>query len=379
MSALAILGLAGPAALAGAEAASAATTGPSPITGRSPPTGRGPGHELLVRIGSAPKLLPGAIALGRVPGPFGIEFDVALRPRDPAQLARFATAVSTPGSRLFHQYLHPGAFGAAFGPSFATVRATTEVLRRLGLHVDSVSGNRLVIRVSSTAATIDRAFSTTLVRYRLRSGPVVYANRSAPLVPAVIAKGIQAIIGLSDLARLRPVGLARPIGLASAGAAPRSRPSRALATGGPMPCSALSLDASDHGAYTADELASAYGFSGLYTAGDLGAGATVAIFELEPDLPTDIAAYQACYGTAASVNYVQVDSGSGPGPGSGEAALDIEDVIGLAPAATIDVYQGPDNATGPLDVYNAIVTQDKAQVITTSWGACEAQVGGARS
>ena len=62
------------------------------------------------------------------------------------------------------------------------------------------------------------------------------------------------------------------------------------------------------------------------------------------------------------MNYIPVDGGAGPDPnygasGSGEAALDIEDVIGLAPKATIDVYQGPINADTSeiLDVYSAIV------------------------
>ena len=73
-----------------------------------------------------------------------------------------------------------------------------------------------------------------------------------------------------------------------------------------------------------------------------------------------------------SVTDVTVDGGAGSadhGYGSGEAALDIEDVIGLAPAASILVYQGPNNnGTGPYDTYSAIVSQDKASVISTSWG-----------
>ncbi len=116
----------------------------------------------------------------------------------------------------------------------------------------------------------------------------------------------------------------------------------------------------------------------LYGAGDLGAGQTVALYELEPDKASDISAYQSCYGTDASVTDVTVDGGAGHGYGSGEAALDIEDVIGLAPAAKILVYQGPNNdGTGPYDTYSAIVSQNKASVISTSWGACESALGSA--
>ena len=76
------------------------------------------------------------------------------------------------------------------------------------------------------------------------------------------------------------------------------------------------------------------------------------------------------------MSYIKVDSGSGTGPGEGEAALDIENVIGLAPRASIDVYQGPNTNIGPLDVYNSIINQDRAKIISTSWGICEAQLGG---
>src|SRR6185312_15659686 len=91
--------------------------------------------------------------------------------------------------------------------------------------------------------------------------------------------------------------------------------------------------------------------------------------------PSDVAAYQACYGTHTSVGYVPVDGGAGSGPGEGEAAMDIETVIGLAPAASILVYQGPNSAAGSYDTYAAIIGQDRASVVSVSWGSCEADVG----
>lgn len=321
-----------------------------------------------------PALARGTVALGRLSGSRRIQLDVALRPRDPALLERFVTAVSTPGSSQFRRYLRPGAFGAAFGPTAATVRATTTALSRLGLHVEAVS-SRLIIKVSASVATVERAFDTKLVRYRLQSGAVAFANTSAPRLPEAIVGGIQALVGLSDLARSRPAGLARPNRPGDSRSA--SLPAAGtLETGGPQPCPAAQAAAADQGALTADKLASAYRFPGLYAAKDLGQGETVAIFELEPDLRSDIAAYQLCYQTVASVSYIKVDAGAGSGPGSGEATLDIENVIGFAPRAKIDVYQGPNDNTGPLDVFSSIINQDLAKVISTSWGICEAQDGG---
>ena len=372
-----LAGVAGAATLGSWASATVAAAGSVAATGSPPVLGR------FVRLGSAPRVPRSAALVGRVSGSQAVELDVALRPRDPAALARFVSAVSTPGSPEFRRYLDPGTFGAAFGATEATLRSTTTALERLGLHVGPVAGNRLIVKVSSTAAIAERAFATTLVRYRLGSGALVYANLSAPRVPAALAGRIQAIAGLSDLALSYPAGLSRPGPPTSARG--RSSPAAgAVDTGGPQPCQEAASAASAAGIYTADELASAYGFSGLYAAGDLGAGETIAIFELEPFNESDVQAYDECYfpaqaaAMASTRHLLSVDGMSGGVPTDVESTLDVEDVSSFAPLATIDVYEGPNNSTGPLDVLSAIVSQDRAQVISTSWGNCEAQDGGSQ-
>jgi hypothetical protein len=93
--------------------------------------------------------------------------------------------------------------------------------------------------------------------------------------------------------------------------------------------------------------------------------------ELEPNSNSDINTYQSCYGTGTSVSYINVDGGAGTGAGAGEAALDIEDVIGLAPQSAIDVYRAPNSLLNLYDVYNAIVTANAEKVVSVSWGICE--------
>jgi hypothetical protein len=184
----------------------------------------------------------------------------------------------------------------------------------------------------------------------------------------------KALVGLDDLHLARPLGVPTAPRQSSAALAPQ------VVTGGPQACTAATTAAGNYGSYTADQIASAYRFSGLYGAGDLGAHQGVAIYELAPNANnSDITAYQSCYGTSASVAYTPVDGGAGAtGTGGGlESTLDIEGVIGLAPQASIDVYQGPNNgASGPYDTYSAIVNADAQKVISTSWGLCEADDGG---
>ncbi len=344
------------------------------------------GVARFVRVGSAPRLSPAAVRLGRLPASRPISLDVALRPRDPAGLASFVSAVATPTSPEFRRYLRPGAFGARFGATAATVRSAVASLQALGLRVGAVSGNHLVIKVSSTAGVAERAFGTALERYRLASGEVVYANATAPRVPAGLGDEIQAIVGLNDLARARSMVLAparRTL------LVPTDRRSAvAEVPGGPQPCAAASNGTSSSGGpYSADEVASAYGLSNLYAAGDLGAGQTVAVVELEPFDAANVRTYDECYfgavqGAAMAepphLNVIDVN-GKLPGVTSNEdveSTLDVEEISGFVPAATVDVYESPNTTTGPMDVYNAIFSQDRAKVVSSSWGTCEAQAGG---
>jgi hypothetical protein len=333
-------------------------------------TAAGPGPLEMIH-GDTPAVAPrGAIDLGGMSAQSVLHLDVTLRLPDPAALASFIAAVSDRRSPLFHQFLRPGQFAARFGPAPAQVAAVEAALRAEGLAPGQVSPDGLAIAVTAPAATVERAFGTTLVRYRLPGGRVAFSNSSAPRLPAAAAPYVQGVLGLSDLYRpnRQAASAVRPV--ARGGHLP-SRMSLAGATG-PQPCAAASSAAQAFGSYTANQLASYYAMPPLYQVGDFGQGVHVALAEFEPDSPADISAYAACYGLRTSVSYTLVDGGAGAGSGSGEAALDIEDVMGLAPDVAINVYQEPNGGdTDTYDLYSAIVNADADQVVSTSWGLCE--------
>ncbi|HEX4010430.1 MAG TPA: protease pro-enzyme activation domain-containing protein [Solirubrobacteraceae bacterium] len=300
---------------------------------------------------------------------------IALRPRDPAALATYAQAVATPGSPDFRRYLTPAQFARRFGPTAAQVSSVRTALRAAGLDPGPLSRGALSMSVSASAGGLERAFSVSLNQLTIHGERTAIEASARPAVAAGAAGAIQSIVGLDTTAAPRPL-LVRD----SASAARAPLAAAHVATGGPQPCARASSAAPGQSAYTADEIASAYGFSGLYRGGDQGAGVTVAVYELEPDDSSDIAAYQSCYGTHAQITNVPVDGGTGSGAGSGEAALDIENLIGLDPDATVLVYQGPNSdsgnpGSGPYDTFSAIVNQDRARVVTVSWGQCEAALG----
>ena len=248
----------------------------------------------------------------------------------------------------------------------ASVRAA---LQAQGLHTGAVGANGLSLDITASAGTMSTAFATSFERYRVPGGRTAFANTEAPALSASVSGLVEGIVGLDTLQVPRPAGLAK---------APRARPHAGSAAaqdttapGEGQPCTA----GASSGGYTAGQIASAYGLSDLYAAGDGGSGTTVAVFELEPYSASDIATYQACYGTNTPITNITVDGGPGTGAGQGEAALDIEDLIGLVPNTSILVYEGKNTGGSAYDTYQAIITQNRAKVVSTSWGLCEPQEG----
>ncbi len=329
----------------------------------------------VLRTSASPQVPEHSSALGALAPSADVHVDVTLKLPDPSAVTAFITSLSDRSSPNFQHFLRPGQFGQLFGPPLSEVAAVEAVLRSDGLRPGRVSSNRLSIPVTAPASAIDRVFHVRLLRYRLSSGRTAFTTLSAPSISASVAADVQGVIGLSDLTQLQSSAV-RSTEVREVHAS--GRLALHPATTGPRPCAAAAFVADTYGSYTADRLASYYDMTPLYALGDFGQGVHVALVELEQDSSTDIAAYQSCYGTNTTVNYIPVDGGAGPDPnygasGSGEAALDIEDVIGLAPKATIDVYQGPTNtdSSETLDVYSAIVNADADQVVSTGWGECE--------
>jgi len=327
--------------------------------------------------------------MGSVPADRTIRGVIGLRPQHAAALADFAKAVSTPGTAEYRHYLPARRFEVAFSPTRATVDAVERTLRSEGLTASVVSSNRLLIDFRGTAAAVDSAFHTSLAAYRLPSGRQAFANTSAPTLPASIAPSVQAVVGLNDLVEpqitpFRPAS--KPRGTpAQRAAATKAAAKAATTSGGPAACKTAVRTAGALLGLTDTQLADMYGVRGLYQTGDTGQGQTVAVYELEPYRTTDIEHFDNCYFGAAATGQmltrlrtVNVDGGDPPGPGSSESELDIDDVSALAPGANIDVYQAPPSDAGYLDDWNAIVADDTAKTVTSSWGSgCETAVAAA--
>ena len=143
---------------------------------------------------------------------------------------------------------------------------------------------------------------------------------------------------------------------------------------GLTPCAAATNLASEQGWYTFDGEGSDYGMNSLLANGQNGHGETIGLYELAAHTPSDTSAYLSCFGLSNPVTTVNVDGGGITGTdGTFEANIDIEQAATQAPHASIIAYEGGANEsdTSVYDLWNTIVGDDAAQVVSTSWGDCE--------
>ena len=314
-------------------------------------------------IGAPPAIPAGAVLQGSEPSTTPVEVTLALQPSDPAGLAALASSVSTPGSPDYHRYLTTAQFAQRFGASPGTLQAVLSAAGGMGLTGGRVAANHLAVSFPTTAGAAAAAFAVPLRTAILPDGRRARVNTAAPTLPAAIAPAIQAVVGLDDLPRAVP-------SLVPAATRTQAGPAAQPQATGPQACTTAANAASHLGAYLPSQLASAYGLTGMYGAGSLGSGQAIALFELSTYSSGDVAAYQSCFGTSATVTNKLVSGGTTDSSGDIEVELDIEDVIGLAPQAHVLVYEGP-NGSGIYSTYAQIANDNLAKVVSSSWTSCE--------
>jgi hypothetical protein len=350
---------------------------------------------------AVPHLPAGSTQFGAPPAGQTLDLDVVLAGQNPNGLAQAVAAVSTPSSPDYRHYLTAAHYAAEYGPSPAEVAQVSSALRSEGLTVGTPQPGSTLLPVSGTASVVSAALGTPLqsVEAPGQSGRVI-VNTAAPQVPTSLSGAVTAVVGLDGLfqehsmLKRRPAATSESPETQPATSSPSSAPAAPVPSAGgsggsgeqgnisaahattPQACPAAQEAAID-GSYTSTELASTFGLNQLFAQGRTGIGESIAVVEFEQYAASDLSGFQACYGLSNSVRNVLVDGGAG-GPASGEvgeAALDVEMAAVNAPSSSIVVYEGPngDDAQA-FDLFNRIASDDSSQVVTTSWGTCEASM-----
>ncbi|HEU0003309.1 MAG TPA: protease pro-enzyme activation domain-containing protein, partial [Ktedonobacteraceae bacterium] len=293
-----------------------------------------------------------------------LNLSVGLQLRNRSELDSLLSDLNNPRSSRYHQYLTPQEFAAQFGPDADQVQQVKTYLQQQGLAVTGVSPNGLLIDATSSVAQAESAFQVTINNYVLGAN-TFFANAGAPVIPGALSSIIASIGGLDNSVKMHPLyhlsgpshGKSKPNFTAHASASPNAAQS----------------------GFGPSDLSGAYDAAPLQTSALQGSGQTVAVFELDGYQSSDITQYLQNYSLGTpGISNVLVDGFNGSaGAGAIEVELDIEVVAAMAPKATQIVYEGPNSTQGVNDTYNKIVTDNKAQITTISWGECEAQSGNA--
>jgi subtilase family serine protease len=250
----------------------------------------------------------------------------------------------------FHRWLTPGEFGRRFGITDADLQSVQSWLLSQGFQIDNVGQGRTIVEFSGTAATVERAFRTSIHRYSV-NGEDHWANRSDPQIPESLAPVVAGIAGLHDF---------------------HSRPQLKAQT---------DLGSGRHGLSPAD-YATIYNIRPLYQSGITGMGSTIAVAGRTNINVQDVADFRSFFGLPANSPQVIVN-GADPGIVSTgeqmEAVLDATWAGAVAPGAAVQlvVSKSTNTSDGVLLSELYIIEQNRADILSISFGACEAANRGA--
>jgi subtilase family serine protease len=348
------------AAAAGASIALAAlvTAGGGSLAQASPR----PSETVLA--GSEAPFTSQARLTGYVPQSQRLTVQLWLTP-DLASAQQYASAVSTPGTRLFHHYLSPEAYTARFAASQATAGRVESWLRGQGFTGITTDSGRNYVRATAPVSAINAAFRIRLALYApsstVNAGQyALRANDRAVSLPTSLAASVLGVTGLSNAApvqpRLTPLVPAKAPASAPGSAAKPAAPCSQYygqheVSGLPEQFGTTTFPTEVCG-YSADQLRAAYSASSAST----GKGQTIALIEqgLTKDMFLTLQDYAKVSHmpapSAARYEELSLGKDSCGDPFDIEEQIDVESSYDMAPGANQLVVGGDSCNNGDLGV-----------------------------
>ncbi len=276
-----------------------------------------------------------------------------------AALTQFLDELQQPWSVNYHKWLTPQQFGERFGATDADIQKVTAWLEGHGFEVKAPEAGRGVIEFSGSAGQVQETFHTEIHHYRV-NGVEHWANASDQQIPAALA---DAVAGVSTLHNFT----AAP--QSSLGQAKVSVPQ--FSSGGSNYLSPLDYD-------------TIYNVSPLYPA-ITGAGIKIAVVGRTDINITDVTTFRSLMGLPNNPPNL-ILNGTDPGDLGGgeeaEAVLDTSWAGALATNATVNlVVSATTNTTDGADLSELYIIGHPsiANIMTESFGSCEASLGQAQT
>jgi subtilase family serine protease len=281
-----------------------------------------------------------AALVGPLAADLTLRLDLALPLRNEAELDALLQQLADPQSSSYRQYLSVAEFTDRFGPTVEDYDAVLRFAAANGLQVTATAPNRLLVSLTGTVASIERAFHVTLNVYQHPTEDrTFYAPDREPAADLPVA--LWHVTGLDNFSLPHPASLHQDAASVTAN------------TTGSGP----------GGAFFGKDMRAAYYAATALT----GAGQSVGVLELEAFNLSDVKAYFTAAGEPLTTTIVGVGTGSTcTGTcADAEAVADIVMAISMAPGlSNLYVYF---DATSDVAVFNRMASDNKAKSLSCSW------------
>jgi len=267
-----------------------------------------------------------------------------LKLQERVSMETLAANVQNPSSPRYQKFYTPAEIKNLSAPTDAQYEAVLSELRARGLTIQSESPTHLWVSVKGDSTVFESMFAT-----KIQSNKVgVHQLMMAATVPTDLSL-IDTVSGLDNTRK----------------SVPKIKRSEILRP----------FDTTDSGGVAQSTIKTAYGFAPLYTAGLTGKGQHIAIATYDGFHIDNVNKFYSLSNLTPSpaVDQVAFNGVAAYSEGSAmETELDAEFSGMIAPGASIHVFASATNDdAGELQMFTAILDDNRAKVVNYSWGSCE--------
>ena len=326
--------------------------------------------QLTVLKGNIHRLARSQFDQGVAPADLPMDRMLLVLKRSPEQesaLRKLLDDQQDKASPNYHKWMTPEQFGKQFGPADQDMQIVTAWLQSHGFRIGQVAKGRNIIEFSGTAAQVQDALHTSIHKY-LVNGKEHWANASDPQIPTALTPVVAGVHTLHNFLKQPQIHFSEE--KIAAKYVPGKQPLVTFSDGQHAP--------------GATDYATIYNINPLYKSGVNGAGTTIAVVARSDLFEGGQDVYNFCNIFAASCGFFLNTIINGPDPGDlgggeeAEATLDATWSGAIAPGANVDfVVSATTNTTDGVDLSEEyIIDNDLANVMTESFGGCEAALDG---
>ncbi len=263
-------------------------------------------------------------------------------------VSQLAADVSNPDSERYGIFYTPEEIRTLSAPTDSSYDSLLATLRAEGFSIIYESNSHLVLRIAADHTVFEKVFSTQIQFSGTQAQ--FHMNSVSPRIPQYLS-AIKTISGFNNTHKFKPLY--------------------------------TKLDSSDNDSdaqpgILPSQIKTAYGLDAIYDDGFTGQGQHIAIATYMDFMLEDVQQYYTNVGLSPTPQIDKVNFNGKAAYDSGsalETELDAEFSGMIAPGANIHVFTSAENSDqAEVDLFTAILDDNRAKVVNYSWGSCERNV-----